>query len=577
MKLFLHTLLTLIFITTNVFADLTIPPKSVEKQYLYNTPINVNSGFEQGLTGWSVSEASTMVLQTALSNIHSGARSISWNPSVAGTLTSGTFTPNANLGGMLTVECYIKTADADYDLQLYDTTAAAAVQTMDIVTDGADSAFSLNKFVYPMSPSATTRTFQIRLNAPGNESVMYADDCRMYFDASAIPVSVNQVFSAKISSADAVSAETADFINGNCTDATTGEITCTFTTGFFTQTPNCQATADDANSNNNVQITASSATSITILTAGAGTAANRGIVLSCQRSEPNSGFAVRMDQTNFGWQSAGVVSIGATTTPPTKGTVSVDRLLVRRNGQNLEGRIEYKQTGAGAAGSGTYLITLPYGLTIDTNLQSVYTATTTTNPLPNNVVGNAFLSGTASIAGSVVVYDSTRLQIVGVLGTNGAGNTSAQTYGSGSTNVSLNNASATLSAEFSVPISGWTENQSAPLIIGGVTSSYEGTLKIESATVDSSCGSTPCTITRQFGTGITSITRSSAGRYVAVIAAGTFSVAPICQVSAYSSVSINRVCKLDAVTTTTAAGIGCIDSTFGAQDSNFTITCIGPR
>lgn len=548
MKVF-NILLLLIFFTNTVFADLTIPPKSVEKQYLYNTPINVNSGFEQGLTGWTVSEASTMVLQTSLASIHSGARSISWNPSAAGTLTSGTFTPNANLGGMLTVECYFKTADADYDLQLYDTTAAAVVQSMDIVTDGADSAFALNKFIYPMSPSGTTRTFQIRLNAPGNESVMYIDDCRMYFDASAVPVSVNQIYSAKISSADAVSAETADFINGNCTDATTGEITCTFTTGFFNQTPNCQATADDANSNNNVQITASSATSITVLVAGAGTASNRGIVLSCQKSEPNSGFAVRMDQTNYGWTQYTPTFTGF-------GTVSTHDCWHKRNGDDIMLRCKF------TAGTTT--------------------ATEARVSFPNNLISDAvkvvavqrvgFCADNLSINPSKTVLAESGVGYVTFGNTAGAGGGIAKVNGNtywSSTNV--------LSFTATVPISGWTQNQSAPLIIGGVTSSYEGTLKIESATVDSSCGSTPCTITRQFGTGITSITRSSAGRYVAVIAAGTFSVAPICQVSAYSSVSINRVCKLDAVTTTTAAGIGCIDSTFGAQDSNFTITCIGPR
>lgn len=91
-------------------------------------------------------------------------------------------------------------------------------------------------------------------------------------------------FSAKVSSADAVSDESYDFINGNCTNATTGTATCTYNSGIFTVTPNCTATSVDTSSNNNIQITAQSASAITILTAGNGSAADKGFTLKCSRT-----------------------------------------------------------------------------------------------------------------------------------------------------------------------------------------------------------------------------------------------------------------------------------------------------
>lgn len=544
MKLFLHTLLTLIFITTNVFADLTIPPKSVEKQYLYNTPINVNSGFEQGLTGWSVSEASTMVLQTALSNIHSGARSISWNPSVAGTLTSGTFTPNANLGGMLTVECYIKTADADYDLQLYDTTAAAAVQTMDIVTDGADSAFSLNKFVYPMSPSETTRTFQIRLNAPGNESVLYADDCRMYFDASAIPVSVNQVYSAAISGTDVVTNENVDWINGNCTNASTGVQTCTFTTGFFTQAPNCVATTG---SGSTASVPTISSTSVTVNTRDTSNAlTNASSQLSCQRSEPNSGFAVRMDQTNYGWTDY-------TPTITNCGAATVTYAQHKRSGPNLEIRM----AGVCTTVSGSALkVSLPTGLT----------GNVSGDTLLDGDVGFTYTGGDArGIVPIMLTGERTVVQF--------ARNNSASVYTAIPSNQNMANGQ-TFTFNVKIPILGWTENQSAPLIIGGVTSSYQGTARTEVAKINCDSGSA---IMSQLGSWVTSVGNVASGACAITLTSGIFSSTPYC--FATMNDSDFGATAFSLVTTPSSATAVSVDCYAGGDCTNydFNIQCTGPR
>lgn len=60
------------------------------------------------------------------------------------------------------------------------------------------------------------------------------------------------------------------------------------------------------------------------------------------------------------------MTIGATTTPGVKGTpITVDKAQWRRNGSNMEIRYDFNQTGAGTAGTGTYLFPLPFG-SIDT-------------------------------------------------------------------------------------------------------------------------------------------------------------------------------------------------------------------
>ncbi len=56
---------------------------------------------------------------------------------------------------------------------------------------------------------------------------------------------VTGIYSARVSSADVVSNEVGgDWINGDCTDATTGKATCVFNSGIFSAAPNCWANND---------------------------------------------------------------------------------------------------------------------------------------------------------------------------------------------------------------------------------------------------------------------------------------------------------------------------------------------
>lgn len=69
------------------------------------------------------------------------------------------------------------------------------------------------------------------------------------------------------------------------------------------------------------------------------------------------------------WVDTGPVTITGSTTNPTKGTRSPDKLWMRRNGAHLHYRLNYEQTVAnGTAGSGDYRVDLPMTMTTDSNL-----------------------------------------------------------------------------------------------------------------------------------------------------------------------------------------------------------------
>jgi hypothetical protein len=69
-----------------------------------------------------------------------------------------------------------------------------------------------------------------------------------------------------------------------------------------------------------------------------------------------------------------------------------------------------------------------------------------------------------------------------------------------------------------------------PLLVGSVTSNSAGLERIERATIAeaANCTSSPCTITRQSGSWLSSVTRAAAGQYTLNIASGIFSSPPTC-------------------------------------------------
>lgn len=61
------------------------------------------------------------------------------------------------------------------------------------------------------------------------------------------------------------------------------------------------------------------------------------------------------------------MTLGAVTTAPTRGTVTLEKAQWRKVGGDMEIRFDYRQSSAGTAGSGIYLFSLPPGFVVDTN------------------------------------------------------------------------------------------------------------------------------------------------------------------------------------------------------------------
>jgi hypothetical protein len=277
---------------------------------------------------------------------------------------------------------------------------------------------------------------------------------------------------------------------------------------------------------------------------------------------------VRADNSNFGWTDGGANNIGATTTAPTKGSTSRDKVWYRRNGQNLDVRIEYTQSSNGSAGSGDYLFLVPGGYSIDSNLIKFGTTVGGNSAAPpSNNIGSAGAGAASLVAGPgyVSAYDATHIRLML------KDSTSSTFQAAGNAFFDVSSAMG-YAANYSVPIAGWTETQSTPMFVGTVASHTGGQEYVERALITSTCSSSPCTLASSTP-GISSITRTGTGTYVVNFPSGTFSGIPSCDVVADSAINL-----ITSTPTATTFPLSAFNA--GATPVNWgiaSIKCQGPR
>lgn len=162
--------------------------------------------------------------------------------------------------------------------------------------------------------------------------------------------------------------------------------------------------------------------------------------------------------TETAWSDGGPLTIGATTTGPTKGTVGIDTAYWKRIGQDMLVNYTYTQTAGSAAGSGDYLFQIPNSsnVAIDTGIISAYSTVegSGSNFNLSNRVGDmtGFDSAQGNIEGGVVVYDSDNVRFfVGY----SPHNVSRRLAVIGSGVGSLATTTITYTANFRLPIDGW--------------------------------------------------------------------------------------------------------------------------
>lgn len=218
---------------------------------------------------------------------------------------------------------------------------------------------------------------------------------------------------------------------------------------------------------------------------------------------------------DYAFTNSGAITIGATTTSPTKGTIAFDRIFSSREGQNLIAEYQYEQSGAGSAGSGDYLFTLPSGLSFDSNIVGFHTGTlVSVSNAAKAVVGTARCSdaSTATQGGYLIAYDATRFRV--------ACNYTSNSNFVGSGNWGLNQANLGYALKLNAPIQGWQD-------YGVIVGSFVDTITTPSSVkrvihgVDfyttspgTACTGT-CSLSNYYGASgwITSIVRTGLGDY----------------------------------------------------------------
>lgn len=315
-------------------------------------------------------------------------------------------------------------------------------------------------------------------------------------------------------------------------------------------------TFDSAQSTTAVVIS-SNGVSTTFQDSNGSTTSNTSFGMSAWFTVPISGWvaetAVRADQTDFPWTSyTPTFSAGF-------GTVTNTSFFYRRVGDSM--LILGKLTlGTVAASVGT--ITLPNSLTSNS---TVY---------PTVKLGGIYARDTATAnVGSMVVGSGTNtLTLSRWSGTENPLSTSVNMSSIFNSN---ENVSFTIGP---IAITGWTNTQGAPLLVGSITSSSTNSAyHLESFNMGTSvCSTATCTLTSNTA-GISSVTRSATGTYAINFVTGTFSGEPVCTPSVRSS-SLVTCDQGTGTLSSTTAPVACDTSSTGvAGDASFGAICMGSR
>jgi hypothetical protein len=162
------------------------------------------------------------------------------------------------------------------------------------------------------------------------------------------------------------------------------------------------------------------------------------------------------------WVDRGPMTIGAVTTPPSKGTIAIDKVFMRRVGDSAQFLYEYSQTTAGGVGNGTYLFSLPSGMSIDAS-KIVATFGLGSIRSANAAIGFGAVSSTSASGfnGNVAVFPFSATQvflhITSSQNTSGAGDGAVDEAVS-NTAYPLSDSVASYKFTFTVPIAGWSSN-----------------------------------------------------------------------------------------------------------------------
>lgn len=283
----------------------------------------------------------------------------------------------------------------------------------------------------------------------------------------------------------------------------------------------------------------------------------------------------------FTW--TGPVTLGGTTTAPTKGTTTVDRIGYALKGEGARVKLEYLQTTGGGSGAGDTLFTLPGGLRFDPNKVRFYnTVNGATLPNASGValmgawVSQASVSGNSMFPGSIIPYDATRFRVALVNVASGANGYSVGMLGANGL-AGLSNTTLSISIDFYAEMEGRVPTANAMLFGGTVITKGPGVEYVQSAELG--CG-TSSVINIDRSSMVTSISNISSGNCTIVL--NGFSGKPQCSLtpidSGANSIKMRWISVVQAGNTTTMVSncvYGPSDTLCGGHLVN--LQCQGPR
>lgn len=596
-----------LFVGLVAHSDLTTPPKSIEKGYSRFTNYISNPGFELGKTGWS----SGVTITTGAGEYHDGVRGASWDPSGSGTISSPCWTTKQDTSTNALGNIWVKTADADYDFQIYNQTTATVIEERDIPSTSDLFVQVPINFV-----AAESTTYCLRLEAQGDESIIYLDSTYIgeaynLSEASQASLYGTSFTSGTTSCSWSITQTTyaADFsadtdcpaptVTGSVTAPATkvpqivltnhppGKYKVSMTVGVLTSVAAENAACRLVDSSGTLlastavrqasggQFSVSLIGVIEYSTSGShdikfqclsgsgsvDTATNlvqRNMTWTVERFPLESQIAYTQDQANYGWTSYTPTFTGF-------GTATNIDFKHKRVGSDLH--IKGRFT-TGTVTAVEPRISLPGSLTSASS--SVLPATLAPSGWVNPNSSSATFFGI-----SVLIEPSTAYVVFGKQ----ASTTGSATKVADTTTTFVN--STLYFVDAIIPIAGWVETN-VPALLGSVITPYSGVMKIIAAAVETTCSSTPCTITRQSGSttnGFSSITRASTGDYTANFASGTFSGTPwFCGVY-MGGVATGTMSRLDngEVIGANSFNFVTLNTSHAALDSQFYVMCVGPK
>lgn len=580
--------------TTAATADLRNPPSSTERQFFYHKNNLSNGGFEGGKTGWS----SAITLTTTSGQVFEGTQAGAWDPSGASTVQSPTWTTKAATVVNAVGSCKILTADADYDLQVYDGSTVVAEVNVPAGTFAQDVGV---QFV-----AAASTTYRIRLEAQGDESVAYIDDCYLgeskntgtdfvqnqfvgsAYIAGTASCSFNRTNTAfgAFSTTAACPGPTVEVNAGPGVIQTTDTDLPRFTVNDLpsgTYEVGIYATFRSDTNSARADLTISDGTSLsgraqgsaatggndlspgtvigvfTYTSTGNRTFELQGLSTSgtitvfndpayqtrfwIKRFPLTSQTLLNADNTNYGWTAYTPTFTGF-------GTVSGVSCYHKRNGEQLQVRCTFTP---GTTTATEARVSFPGSLVAASTIPTLEYA------------GAAVIRVTTNGFSSVLREPSVSYFTFG----RDDGSSNAFAKFNGSTWVVSGNAVSFLAE---VPINGWSENQNAPQFIGSVISNSLGVERLERAHITNG-GS--CAIASQSGSWIASVAHPATGRCTLTLTSGMFSSGPTCTMVPITTSGVSH--RIRAANTTSTIEANTTDIAGAGLDVDFYIMCIGPK